>query len=106
MAVADEIAAWADGQIATIELENAGAVTSIAALAPTYEVAGAGLVDLAAPLEFSGPANGAITHVRFNKVGGEWFNVAIVGAPRAFNSDGRFDLESAPLQGSDNVTEP
>lgn len=106
MTVADEIATWAAGQIETIELENAGVIASTTPIAPEYGAPSGGIVNLTAPLEFEGDPNGAITHVRYNKTGGEWFTVAIVGSPRAFNSDGRFDLESAPLAGTDNVTEP
>ena len=60
-------------------------------LTPDYD----GGTDLAAPLEFDGPANTTVTHLIFVNAGGTAF--AELDEPLTFNSDGRLDIDSAEV---------
>lgn len=102
MAVEDDIADWVAGEVTQLGLEFQGTEISgngYAALTPSYTAASGGSTDLSATLEFDGPANEDVDAVRFYWDPGTpevWFTRSL-SAATAFNSDGRLDLTSAPI---------
>ena len=67
-----------------------------APLAPTYGAAASDAADLAAVLEYDGPAGTIVTHLIYRVAAGV-LSVRPLAAPRTFNSDGRLDVISAEI---------
>lgn len=101
MPVADDTADWIAGEINELGLEFEGTEISgngYARLEPTYGAATSGVADLDATLEFDGPENADVDAVRFYRPTDDlWFTRDLTAAAQ-FNSDGRLDLTSAPIE--------
>ena len=104
MAIRDDVVDWITSEIDTIGLATGDSVGDeldgggYAALSPSYAPSSGGEADLTATLEFDGPENSAdITHLIFRNTGGVWVIRPVTGTPEGTNSDGRIDLQSAPV---------
>lgn len=102
MSFLDDVVNDIKDQITAVGLSIGGSEVSgggYAALDPGYgtSTGGAGQVDLAATLQFSGPANtGPVDEFIFKRAGGDWVTRP-VDTPASFNSDGRIDVTSLPV---------
>lgn len=91
--ITDEIVTIGLSKNGTTEISGGG----YAAQAVTYSAASSGAADIAATLEFDGPANdGPITHAILKRASGAWQFVALT-SPVSFNSDGRMDITSGEI---------
>lgn len=103
MAFLDDVVDSIASQVTEIGLAIDGTEVAgggYAALAPDYADSSGGVADLTTALEYSGPANaGPVTGLVFKRAGGDWVTRP-VDEPLSFNSDGRIDVESAPVDES------
>ena len=100
MAVENDTADWVAGQVSELGLEFQGTEISgngYSRLTPTYDPAAGGVADISSTLAFDGPENADVDAVRYIRDGSVWFTRNLT-EPEAFNSDGRIDLSSAPIE--------
>ncbi len=99
MAFVDDVAAQIAADVTRIGVSTTADETGQVGdpVQPTYGTPSGGAVDLAAPLQISGPANaGPVTHLVFHGADGV-IAVRPVGTPASFNSDGLIEVTSAAI---------
>lgn len=103
MAVRDDTADWIASEVTAIGL-GTDASTEVddtdngyERLTPDYAPAEDGVAVLEGTLEFDGPENSDISHALFYRGSSLWFSRPLSGDVLRFNSDGRWDLEAAPI---------
>lgn len=101
MAFQEDVVDWITSEITHIGLSSNGTTEisgdGYATIVPVYAAAAAGTADITnGPLEFSGTASLTITHLIFKRTAELWV-IRPVAVAKAFDSEGRLNVSSAPV---------